>query len=389
MKLRNFNRHNLILEATQSFKMNLPKDILELHKLFQKNNFKLYVVGGAVRDALLKKKPKDFDVATNATPDQIEEILGGKYKIIDGGKSKEMGVTIVIINGEQYEISTFRTDIGKGRRPDSVEFTTIDKDVLRRDLTMNALFYDIDNEEIVDLVGGIDDILNNRVRAVGDANIRFIEDPLRKMRAIRFAGSTNSKVDTDIDKSLTLDNSLNGVSPERIRDEFKKSIEKAKYPANVLDMFLGYGFFDYIFPNFDINRNFETTNNWIIQLTSLLIKNDDKKIKKLIELKYEADEIRDILFLKTFLTLSLDNFLELSNKWKISKLGKNKIDSDVLMYFGQSFGMNVETIKAFIKFKPSVNGDEIMKEFGIKGRAVGEKIKELETENFLKILNNK
>ncbi|MCK9446470.1 hypothetical protein M0Q50_06325, partial [bacterium] len=80
---------------------------------------------------------------------------------------------------------------------------------------------------------------------------------------------------------------------------------------------------------------------------------------------------------------------ELSNKWKISKLGKNKIDSDVLMYFGQSFGMNVETIKAFIKFKPSVNGDEIMKEFGIKGRAVGEKIKELETENFLKILNNK
>jgi len=369
--------------------MNLPKDILELHKLFQKNDFKLYVVGGAVRDALLKKKPKDFDVATNATPDQIEEILGGKYKIIDGGKSKEMGVTIVIINGEQYEISTFRTDIGKGRRPDSVEFTTIDKDVLRRDLTMNALFYDIDNEEIVDLVGGIDDILNNRVRAVGDANIRFIEDPLRKMRAIRFAGSTNSKVDTDIDKSLTLDNSLNGVSPERIRDEFKKSIEKAKYPANVLDMFLGYGFFDYIFPNFDINRNFETTNNWIIQLTSLLIKNDDKKIKKLIELKYEADEIRDILFLKTFLTLSLDNFLELSNKWKISKLGKNKIDSDVLMYFGQSFGMNVETIKAFIKFKPSVNGDEIMKEFGIKGRAVGEKIKELETENFLKILNNK
>ena len=389
MKLRNFNRHNLILEATQSFKMNLPKDILELHKLFQKNNFKLYVVGGAVRDALLKKKPKDFDVATNATPDQIEEILGGKYKIIDGGKSKEMGVTIVIINGEQYEISTFRTDIGKGRRPDSVEFTTIDKDVLRRDLTMNALFYDIDNEEIVDLVGGIDDILNNRVRAVGDANIRFIEDPLRKMRAIRFAGSTNSKVDTDIDKSLTLDNSLNGVSPERIRDEFKKSIEKAKYPANVLDMFLGYGFFDYIFPNFDINRNFETTNNWIIQLTTLLIKNEDKNIKKLIDFKYEADEVRDILFLKIFLTLSLDNFLELSNKWKISKLGKNKIDSDVLMYFGESFGMDIDSIKAFIKFKPSVNGDDVMREFGLKGRDVGQKIKEIETENFIKLLEYK
>ncbi|MCK9446747.1 CCA tRNA nucleotidyltransferase [bacterium] len=389
MKLRNFNRHNLILEATQSFKMNLPKDILELHKLFQKNDFKLYVVGGAVRDALLKKKPKDFDVATNATPDQIEEILGGKYKIIDGGKSKEMGVTIVIINGEQYEIATFRTDIGKGRRPDSVEFTTIDKDVLRRDLTMNALFYDIDNEEIVDLVGGIDDILNNRVRAVGDANIRFIEDPLRKMRAIRFAGSTNSKVDTDIDKSLTLDNSLNGVSPERIRDEFKKSIEKAKYPANVLDMFLGYGFFDYIFPNYIINRNFETTNNWIIQLTTLLIKNEDKNIKKLIDFKYEADEVRDILFLKIFLTLSLDNFLELSNKWKISKLGKNKIDSDVLMYFGESFGMDIDSIKAFIKFKPSVNGDDVMREFGLKGRDVGQKIKEIETENFIKLLEYK
>ena len=389
MKLININKYNLILEATQSFKMNLPKDIIELHELFQKNNYKLVIVGGAVRDAIMKKTPKDYDIATNATPNQIEEMLGDKYKIIDGGKSKDMGVTIVIINGEQYEIATFRTDIGKGRRPDAVEFTSIEKDVLRRDLTINGLYYDIDAGEIIDLVGGIDDILNNTIRTIGKAKDRFSEDPLRKIRSIRFAGSTDSKVDSDIDKSLIEDNSLDGVSPERIRDEFKKSIEKAKHPENVLNMFLGYEFFDYIFPGYVIDKNFDTTNNWILQLSLLLIDNDDKNIKKLTDLKYEADEVRDILFLKSFLTLSLDNFLELSNKWKIARLGKNEIDSDALTYFAKSNDMDLDLVEAFIKFKPSVNGDEIMKEFGIKGRAVGEKIKELETKNFINILNNK
>lgn len=350
-----------------------------------------YFVGGCVRDFIMGMTPNDIDIIVVGCEKQELLDLLKKY-----GKPDLVGESFAVIKfhhkGEIYDIATPRTEKKtekghKGFEVISNKNITLEMDLFRRDITINSIAMDLDGN-FIDPFGGINDIKNKIIKITNpDA---FSDDPLRILRSIRFCGRFGFKIDKNTINMMTKHkDDIKELSTERIRDEFKKSIETAKYPANVLDMFLGYDFFDYIFPNYIINRNFETTNNWIIQLTSLLIKNDDKKIKKLIELKYEADEVRDILFLKTFLTLSLDNFLELSIKWKISRLGKNKIDSDVLMYFGQSFGMNVETIKAFIKFKPSVNGDEIMKEFGIKGRAVGEKIKELETENFLKILNNK
>ena len=133
--------------------MKLPKDILNIHSLFKQAGKQLFVVGGAVRDHLLGIEPKDFDLATNATPDEIIEIAtNGNLKIVEVGKA----FGVVIVGG--HEIATFRKDIGKGRRPDSVEFTTIEGDVERRDLTINALFLNIDNGEIVDLVGGIQDL---------------------------------------------------------------------------------------------------------------------------------------------------------------------------------------------------------------------------------------
>lgn len=110
MKLLKFNNYSLLVEASQIFKMSIPKEVLELHKLFKKNKYKLYLVGGCVRDALLGKKPKDYDVATDATPAEVEKIIDGKYKTIDGGKSKDLGVTIIIMNGEQFEIATFREE---------------------------------------------------------------------------------------------------------------------------------------------------------------------------------------------------------------------------------------------------------------------------------------
>lgn len=110
MRLSSYNEYSIIMEAAQRFKMHLPREIMELFNLFKKNGYKLYVVGGAVRDALLGKKPKDYDVATDATPNEIEKIINGKYKTIDGGKSKDLGVTIIIMNGEQFEIATFREE---------------------------------------------------------------------------------------------------------------------------------------------------------------------------------------------------------------------------------------------------------------------------------------
>ena len=144
--------HLTTLLAESKLKLNIPSDIKKLYKLFKKSGKQLYVVGGAVRDAILGKSPKDFDITTDAKPDEVLKIAKqGKFKSVEVGK--QFGV--VVVGG--HEIATFRKDIGKGRRPDAVDFTDIKGDVKRRDLTINALFYDIGKGTIVDLVGGIAD----------------------------------------------------------------------------------------------------------------------------------------------------------------------------------------------------------------------------------------
>ena len=167
------------LLAEAKLKLNIPSDIKKLHKLFKKNGKQLYVVGGAVRDAILGKSPKDFDLTTDAKPDEVLAIAKqGGFKSVEVGK--QFGV--VVVGG--HEIATFRKDIGKGRRPDAVDYTDIKGDVKRRDLTINALFYDIGKGTIVDLVGGIKDLKKKKIRTVGTPEKRFDEDPLRKLRAV-------------------------------------------------------------------------------------------------------------------------------------------------------------------------------------------------------------
>ena len=164
----------------------IPESVKELQQIFSKKNKKLYVVGGAVRDFLSGEDPKDFDLCTDASPDEILEIIGRYYNTNVHGKS--FGV-IVVYTADQpkgMEIATFRSDTydGKSRNP-KVEYTTIDKDVERRDLRINGLFYDLDKREIIDLVGGIDDIKNNIISMIGDPEKRIEEDPLRILRAVR------------------------------------------------------------------------------------------------------------------------------------------------------------------------------------------------------------
>jgi poly(A) polymerase len=169
----------------------IPQSVKELHELFKSKGKKLYVVGGAVRDFLNSDKPKDFDLCTDALPDEVLEILGSKYRTNLQGKA--FGVVVVFTEDEPagMEIATFRSDVYDGKlgmtRNPNVKFTTIDQDVLRRDLRINGLFYDLDKKEIVDLVGGIDDIKNGVIGMIGDPDLRIKEDPLRILRAIRMA----------------------------------------------------------------------------------------------------------------------------------------------------------------------------------------------------------
>ena len=281
------------LLAEAKLKLNIPSDIKKLHKLFKKNGKQLYVVGGAVRDAILGKSPKDFDLTTDAKPDEVLDIAKqGGFKSVEVGK--QFGV--VIIGG--HEIATFRKDIGKGRRPDAVDFTDIKGDVKRRDLTINALFYDIGKKQIVDLVGGIADLKKKKIRTVGKAEDRFDEDPLRKLRAVRFAGTVGGRMTKDTWGALKKNSDISGVSAERIRDEFIKGVTKAKNVPNYFKMLRTLGMFKQIFPGLSVLHRKVDTNDYKLQIAYMLQTNGVDKVKsKLNSLKYTNQEVKDISLL--------------------------------------------------------------------------------------------
>lgn len=384
LKIKNIKEFVLIKEANQSLKLNVPKDVLDLHSLFKKNKRELYVVGGAVRDALLGQKPKDFDLATDAKPEEVVKILksGGVETIGEVGQAFGVVIAKTPDFPEGMEIATFREDIGSGRRPDAVKFSTIDKDVLRRDLTINALFYDIDRGEVVDLVGGVADIMSNTIRTVGQAQLRFDEDRLRVLRALRFAGRTGSKLEKDTAAAIQADNNLDGVSAERIRDEFKKSIESAKKVIDYLKMVEEFRLWEIMFPNINVNKNFTNEDNWFLQIAQLFMKNETDVIKKqLNKMTFTNDEINSIVFLKDFMDIEPLTAFDLHKKWQ-----NTVIDRKDLLTFSKRNKLDTKVVKAFIKYKPSIKGGEVVKRFNLKGPEISNKIKELEAEKFSELI---
>lgn len=384
MQLKTFTEFSMITEAQSSLKLNIPSDIIDLHKLFQKNGKELYIVGGAVRDALLGKKPKDFDLATNAFPEEVIKIVTSAGYSTIGEVGQQFGVVIVQIPSDRngVEIATFREDIGSGRRPEGVNYSTIDKDVLRRDLTINALFYDISKGEVVDLVGGVKDIQDQKIRTVGVAADRFAEDPLRKLRALRFAGRTGSKLEKGTADAILTDNSLEGVSPERIRDEFKKSIESAKRVKDYLKMVSEFNLWSVMFPSLQVNQNFVESNLWLVQLAMLFGDNDRELIKKeMNRMTFTTDETDSVVFLKGLMSFKADDVFDTYKELIRSGLDKNNI-----IVFAKINRLDLKLVKALIKYKPTTDGNEVMKKYGVKGPQIGEKIKELEAEKFKKTL---
>ena len=386
--VESFKNFKLLLEANNSLKLNVPKDILELHKLFKQNGKELFIVGGAVRDALLGKKPKDFDLATDAFPAEVIDIVTNAGYSTTGEVGHQFGVVIVNVPSDPagVEIATFREDVGKGRRPDAVEYSTIDKDVLRRDLTINALFYDMGRKEIVDLVGGLDDIKNSKIRTVGIAADRFAEDPLRKLRALRFAGRTGSKLEKETADAILTDNSLEGISSERIRDEFKKSIVSAKSAKSYLEMVSEFNMWSIMFPSLQINEKFINTNNWIVQIAILFSNNDNDTIQKeLNKVSFTNGEIDSILFLKSLMTFDINNVFNLHKQYMKIQMS-SKLDTKTILEFAKINKLDIKTLKVFFKYKPSTKGGDVMKEFGLKGHAISDKINQIEAEKFRNLI---
>ena len=183
--------------------MRIPKPIKDVLETLEKNKFQSFVVGGCVRDIFTDKKPKDWDVATNATPGQVTKLFKKSYSLNRFG-------TVTVLTGsktdslKEVEITTFRTEqnYSDNRHPDKVEWAkTIEEDLSRRDFTSNAIAVN-SKQEIIDPFDGQKDIKDKILRAVGDANERFNEDALRLMRAVRFASTLGFKIEEKTNKAI-------------------------------------------------------------------------------------------------------------------------------------------------------------------------------------------
>ena len=179
-----------------------------------------YFAGGCVRDIVRGQTPKDFDIATDAKPENVQKLFPRTYAV-----GAHFGVILVLENGFQFEVATFRSDEAyiDGRHPSAVHFSSPEEDAKRRDFTINGMFYDPVAEEVIDFVGGRADIAAKVVRAIGDAAQRFAEDRLRMLRAVRFATVLGYKIDSQTWDALVANAaSVNKISAERIREELAR-----------------------------------------------------------------------------------------------------------------------------------------------------------------------
>ncbi len=178
------------------------------------------LAGGCVRDMLLGAEPKDYDIATSARPDEVQRLFPKSYAV-----GAHFGVIVVRIGEFSLEVATFRRD-GKysdARRPDSVEFTDAEEDAKRRDFTANGLFFDPLKNEVLDFVGGRDDLQKQILRAIGDPVSRFGEDHLRLLRAVRFATTLGFQIEDQTWGAVCqLSPQIKTVSAERVRMELEK-----------------------------------------------------------------------------------------------------------------------------------------------------------------------
>lgn len=386
----------------QNKKMNLPKDILDLNSIFKSNNKELFVCGGAVRDFIMNQIPHDIDLVTNAKPNEIIEILKNTYSKFDL-QGKQFGVIRVFTKDipEGIEIASYRKDLVRGRdnkgdhQKVDVETADIYSDSQRRDLTQNALYYDIDKGEIVDLVGGIDDIDNNVISAVGNASERFNEDRLRILRTIRFSARNQSKIDKNTsdailkDKRLRNISSIDDVSQERIIEEFEKAVDWSKKNNNIkslhyyLYLLDKYDLFDEMFPGLNIDIDGINTFNLILIYALLFRNNDISKLKvKMSEYKIPIKYWKPTCFL-LILIKEIDNLDRLEYLYKEKK--RYNIDNRTINEFYKLLNIKNRYLKAFLKYDTSVNAEELMK-IGFKGSELGAEIKKREIESFKKLV---
>ncbi len=389
MKLK---RYSQFLESKSDMWDIIPGSVKDLHKLFQSAGKKLYLVGGSVRDFLTGDKPKDFDLATDALPDEVLEIIGNKFRTNLQGKA--FGVVVVYTKEvpEGMEIATFREDVSKGRNPEVKLGVTIEDDVKRRDLTYNSLFYDLDTRQIVDLVGGKEDLQSGITRMVGDPIERFDEDSLRILRAFRFASRYEHPLHKDTEKAIEKRKQLQNIDPEtgemkrisqeRVWEEMKKAWKQAKDYRYYLNFFTRFDMWEEVFPGISINTDLVDSKDFVVVIANLF-KNESHvglSDKLAQEYKIELETATKVAFLISLLSFKVEDVFDIYKKRQQCGIQ----DSTILEWLKVE-GINDNELIKFVDYKPSVSAQELMSQ-GFKGKELGIEIKRLEIEKFKEML---
>ncbi|PKL50894.1 MAG: hypothetical protein CVV39_00830 [Planctomycetes bacterium HGW-Planctomycetes-1] len=220
---------------------------IQIIRKLRKAGFEALLAGGCVRDMLCGKKPKDYDVVTGAKPAEVCRLFRRTIKV--GAK---FGVIIVLADKHQIEVATFRAETGysDGRRPDNVSFTCAKEDALRRDFTINGMFYDPLKKDVIDYVGGRRDLKKKTIRTIGKPAERFSEDYLRMLRAVRFSAQLDFKVEKNtLNAVRKYSTNIVKISGERIAMELESLFAAAKRQKGV-KLLIETGLAKKIFPIF-------------------------------------------------------------------------------------------------------------------------------------------
>lgn len=217
-----------------SLDINIPLNVRDVINRLEDNGYEAYIVGGCVRDSLMGLTPKDYDITTNARPDEIIRCFSGYLKVIETGIKH--GTVTVVSDGENIEVTTYRIDgpYADHRHPEKVEFSSdLEDDLSRRDFTINAMAYS-DKRGVIDIFGGQKDLFNRLIRCVRDPYERFEEDALRIMRALRFASRFGFSLEFETAAAIhKKKNLLTEISAERIMSELTQFVTGAE-PCDIM-----------------------------------------------------------------------------------------------------------------------------------------------------------
>lgn len=295
--------------------MELTKEVKLLFSIFESEGYEIYLVGGCVRDYLLGKKVSDYDLTTNCLPEKSKELLKS-FRICDYGLKH--GTIKVMINDLSFEITTFRSEgsYERHRRPKQVNFVfCLKEDLKRRDFTINALAY---NQKLYDYYDGYLDLKNKLIRCVGDPDLRFNEDALRILRALRFASCLNFKIEALTKKAILANYKLLAcISKERITSEFLKLLT-----GNCVPILKNYSMvFSFLFSNFKTEK-LELLNNKnndsFSRLCLFAISQDNYEFDNIVLSKKQKEDLKLIYNFASVLRYDKINLKKL-----LAKIGAN------------------------------------------------------------------